>query len=65
MISTESNDESSIELDCNITHIKENNYTLTCKNTYKFSVYLQSAISFIDNDNILIINFEIFSKKKG
>ena len=58
MISTESNDESSIELDCNITHIKENNYTLTCKNTYKFSVYLQSAISFIDNNNILIINFE-------
>ena len=58
MISTESNDESSIELDCNITHIKENNYTLTCKNTYKFSVYLQSAISFIYNNNILIINFE-------
>ena len=58
MISTESNDESTIELDCNLTHIKENNYTLTCKNTYKFSVYLQSAISFIDNNNILIINFE-------
>jgi len=58
MISTESNDESTIELDCNLTHIKENNYTLTCKNNYKLSIYLQSAISFIDNNNILIINFE-------
>ena len=58
MISTVSNNEPSIEANCSVANIKEHNYTLTCKSYEKFSGYLQSAISFIDNNNILIINFE-------
>ena len=58
MISTVSNNEPSIEANCSVANIKEHNYTLTCKSYEKFSGYLQSAISFIDNNNILLINFD-------
>ena len=58
MISTVSNNEPSIEANCSVANIKEHNYTLTCKSYKKFSGYLQSAISFIDNNNILLINFD-------
>ena len=51
-----SNDKTPIEVNCNIADIIGNNYTLNCKSNENIKGDLQSAISFIDDD-ILIINF--------
>ena len=51
-----SNDKTPIEVNCNIADIIGNNYTLNCKSNANIKGDLQSAISFIDDD-ILIINF--------
>ena len=57
IINSASNDKTQIEVNCNIADIIGNNYTLNCKSNENINGDLQSAISFIDDD-ILIINFD-------
>ena len=56
IMNSASNDKTQIEANCNIADIIGNNYTLNCKSNENIEGDLQSAISFIDDD-ILIINF--------
>ena len=46
------------EIDCNIVEIKDLNYTLNCSAKENINYDMQSSVSFIDNDNILLINFD-------
>jgi predicted outer membrane lipoprotein len=57
MMNGASYDKTQIEVNCNIADIIGNNYTLNCKSNENIKGDLQSAISFIDDD-ILIINFD-------
>ena len=43
--------------DCIIKNTVKNNYELSYKNKEVFEMKLQSAISFMDSNNILLINF--------
>ena len=54
---TDSGNKTQIEVNCNIIGRKENNYTLKCKSNEEIEGDLQSAISFIDDD-ILLVNFD-------
>ena len=54
---SDSDDNTQIEVNCNIVDIIGNNYTLNCKSNEEIEGDLQSAISFIDND-ILLVNFD-------
>ena len=47
-----------IEVQCNISNITRNNYILYCKSNETFIGELQSAISFIDNNGLLLLNFD-------
>jgi len=57
MINVESDSKASIEVNCIIINITGCNYVLSCKNNETFSGDLQSSISFMDNNDILLINF--------
>ena len=46
------------EIDCNIVEIKDLNYALNCSAKENINYDIQSSVSFIDNDNILLINFD-------
>ncbi|MEE3344953.1 MAG: hypothetical protein VZS44_12720, partial [Bacilli bacterium] len=46
-----------IEVQCNISNITRNNYILYCKSNEIFTGELQNAISFIDNNDLLLLNF--------
>ena len=58
MINIQSTDISVIELDCNVANETGSNYTLSCKSNETFNADLQSAISFLDKNTILLINFD-------
>ena len=49
--------KSEAKIDCIINNITLNNYLLNCKTNESLNLDLQSAISFIDNGDILLINF--------
>ena len=57
MINLENNDTKDIQIQCNISNITGNNYILHCKSNESFKGEMQSAVSFIDNDDILLLNF--------
>lgn len=59
MINIESDKKPVIEVDCIIINITGFNYTLTCKSNETFYGDLQSAISFMENNDILLIYFGI------
>ena len=57
MINSENDENPLIQVQCNISNITSNNYILYCKSNKKFKDELQSAVSFIDNKDILLLNF--------
>ena len=57
MINLENNDTTDIQIPCNISNITKNKYILHCKSNESFKGEIQSAISFIDNNDILLLNF--------
>ena len=58
MINLESEDEISTESNCTIIKNNENSYTLNCESRQNIDGDLQTAISFINEEEILLINFE-------
>ena len=58
MINLESEDEISTESSCTIIKNNENSYTLNCELKENINGDLQSAISFINDEEILLINFD-------
>jgi len=58
MINLESEDEISTESSCTIIKNNENSYTLNCELRQNIDGDLQTAISFINEEEILLINFE-------
>ena len=46
-----------MEAQCNVTDIINSNYSLACKANETFIGDLQSAVSFIDENDILLVNF--------
>ena len=60
IINAKSGNETDIEeeVNCKIVEIKDFNYTLNCFSKENIYYDLQSSVSFIDNDNILLINFD-------
>ena len=60
IINAKSGNETAIEeeVNCKIVEIKDFNYTLNCFSKENIYYDLQSSVSFIDNDNILLINFD-------
>ena len=57
VISNLKENKSDREIDCIINNINFNGYLLNCKTNESFHLDLQSAISFIDDDEILLFNF--------
>ena len=57
MINLESESKITTEFNCTIIKIKESSYTLNCKLKDNIKLDLQSAISFINNEEILLVNF--------
>ena len=55
MINLENND--TIQIPCIISNITKNKYILNCKSNESFKGEIQSAVSFIDNNDILLLNF--------
>jgi hypothetical protein len=58
MINLESEDEISTESSCTIIKNNENSYTLNCELRKNIDADLQTAISFINDEEILLINFD-------
>ena len=58
MINLESEDEISTESSCTIIKNNENSYTLNCQLRQNIDTDLQTAISFINDEEILLINFD-------
>ena len=58
MMNIESTDRSVMEMDCYVANATGSNYTLSCNNNEIFNADLQSSISFLDNNTILLINFD-------
>ena len=58
MMNIESTDISVKEVDCYVANVTGSNYTLSCKSNETFNGDLQSSISFLDNNTILLINFD-------
>ena len=58
MINLESEDEISTESSCTIIKNNENSYTLNCESRKNIDGDLQAAISFINDEEILLINFD-------
>ena len=57
MINLENNDSTDIQIPCIISNITKNKYILNCKSNESFKGEIQSAVSFIDNNDILLLNF--------
>ena len=57
MINLDSESENATESDCTIIKIKESNYTLNCELKDNINPDLQSAISFINDEEILLVYF--------
>ena len=57
MINLENDEKPKTEVQCNISNFTRNNYILHCEANETFDGELQSAISFIDDNDILLINF--------
>ena len=58
MINLKSEDEISTESSCTIIKNNENSYTLNCQLRQNIDTDLQTAISFINEEEILLINFD-------
>ena len=58
MINLKSEDEISTESSCTIIKSNENSYTLNCQLRQNIGSDLQEAISFINDEEILLINFD-------
>ena len=58
IINLDSESKIKTESSCTINKINENNCTLNCKYTENIKGDLQGAISFINDDEILIVNFD-------
>ena len=52
------------EINCTVTDIKNDNYTLTCEATENLKYYFQSALSVID-DGLLLINFDVYKNENN
>lgn len=52
------------EINCTVTDIKNDNYTLTCEATENLKYYFQSALSVID-DGLLLINFDTYKSENN
>ena len=57
MINLENEEKQETQVQCNISNTTRNNYILHCEANKTFKGELQSAISFIDDNDILLINF--------
>jgi len=57
MINLYSEENPEIEAQCVFKKISGNNYSLHCVSNDTFDGYLQSAISFVDNGDIILVNF--------
>ena len=57
MINLENSEKSVIQVQCNISNISRNDYILNCKSNETFKGELQSGVSFIDENDILLLNF--------
>ena len=57
MTNLENDENPETQAQCNISNITRNNYILYCKSNKTFKGELQSAISFIDDNEILLLNF--------
>ena len=58
MINLESDTKIETEIVCTINNKTRQNYILNCKANETFESYIQSSVSFIDNSDILLINFD-------
>ena len=56
-LENEIDDRIEIEVQCNISNITRNNYILYCESNEAFIGELQNAISFIDDNDLLLLNF--------
>ena len=61
MINLESGNRIETEIECDINKISLQSYLLDCKSNEIFEANLQSAISFIDGNEILLINFDYYN----
>ena len=57
MVSLQSGQKTEVNLDCVINNIHLENYQLNCKFNKPLIIDLKGAISFIDNDGLLVLNF--------
>jgi hypothetical protein len=57
MVNLQSGQKTEINLDCVINNIHLENYQLNCKSNKPLIIDLKGAISFIDNDGLLVLNF--------
>ena len=57
-INIESETNSKEEIQCKVTNILFDNYSLSCKANKAFKGDLQSAVSYIDDGDILLVNFD-------
>ena len=57
MVSLQSGQKTEVNLDCVINNIHLENYQLNCKSNKPLVIDLKGAISFIDNDGLLVLNF--------
>ena len=58
MINLGNNKKTYIQVQCNISNITRNNYILHCKSNESFQGEIQSAVSFINDNDILLVNFD-------
>ena len=56
-LENENDEKTEVEVQCNISNITRSNYILYCKSNEIFTGELQNAISFIDNNDLLLLNF--------
>ena len=56
-LENENDEKTEVEVQCNISNITRSNYILYCKSNETFLGELQNAISFIDNNDLLLLNF--------
>ena len=59
-LENEIDEKTEVEVQCNISNITRNNYILYCKSNETFigELQIQNAISFIDNNDLLLLNFD-------
>ena len=59
-LENEIDEKTEVEVQCNISNITRNDYILYCKSNETFigELQIQNAISFIDNNDLLLLNFD-------